>query len=61
MKIDYLFAGEVVEPGQKVFVEKHSGFGYRNKQEIINALKTDPEAYAELLIENGIIEEKEMH
>lgn len=58
INVEFVFNGEVVT-GEKVLAEKETNFAYRSKSELIEAIKQNPESFADLLLENQIVIERE--
>ena len=56
INVEFVFNGPVVE---KVLAEKETNFAYRSKSELIEAIKQNPESFADLLLENQIVIERE--
>ncbi|OHR73964.1 hypothetical protein HMPREF3291_05105 [Bacillus sp. HMSC76G11] len=59
INMEFVFNGEIVS-GEKVLAEKETNFAYRSKSELVEAIKQNPESFADLLLENELIVEKEV-
>lgn len=58
--MQFVFNGETVLSGEKVLTEKDGDFAYRSKSELVEAIKRNPESFADLLMENQLVVEKEV-
>lgn len=56
--MNFVFEGEKLQNGDKYIEE--NGFAYRSKEELIEAIKQNAEEFADVLIEHGIAEFKEV-
>ncbi|MGM7719397.1 hypothetical protein [Metabacillus sp. Hm71] len=57
--MNFVFEGKQLQTGDKYIEE--NGFHYRSKEELIEAIKQDPENFAEMLFTRGIAEYKEVY
>lgn len=60
INMNFVFNGEQVMTGEKVLAEKETNFAYRSKSELVEAIRSNPESFADLLLENELVLEKEV-
>lgn len=59
INMQFVFNGKQVVSGEKVLAEKETNFAYRSKEELVHAIRSNPESFADLLLENQIVVERE--
>ncbi|MFY0760234.1 hypothetical protein AB1K32_15290 [Metabacillus dongyingensis] len=60
INVNFVFNGEQVVSGEKVLTEKETNFAYRSKSELVEAIRSNPESFADLLMQHEVVVEKEV-